>query len=94
MAEAADRIGQSFDVLQGIKSKLETAKAEGMTTWSGDAANTFGRVIDGFSEKIKAQLDTLNGLREKLGAAKLSYEATEADEQAAQSKIEGLLNSI
>lgn len=45
-----------------------------------------------FDKQFMTICDSLNDLREKLGAARMSYEATEQQQQEAVSKIDALLN--
>lgn len=94
MADAAQRVGDSFDVIIGIKGKLRDYKTEAMSTWDGNAAATFGRVMDNFDEKFQVVGDALNDLREKMGAARMSYEATEQQQQEGVNKIEDLLGGV
>jgi WXG100 family type VII secretion target len=94
MAEAAQRVGDSFDVIIGIKGKLREYKTEAISQWEGNAATTFSRVMDNFDEKFQTVGDALNDLREKMGAARMSYEATEEQQQEGVNKIENLLGGL
>ncbi|REF36563.1 WXG100 family type VII secretion target [Thermasporomyces composti] len=94
MAEAAQRVGDAFDVIVGIKGKLREYKSEALGQWEGNAANAFSRVMDTFDEKFQVVCDALNDLREKMGAARMSYEATEEQQQEAVNKIDALLNGL
>ena len=94
MAEAAQRVGDSFDVITGIRGKLQEYKAEAAAQWEGNAATTFGRVMDTFDQKFGTVLDAMNDLRENMGAARMSYEATEEQQQEGVNKIEELLGGL
>ena len=94
MAEAAQRVGDSFDVVVGIKGKLQEYKTEAISQWDGNAATSFGRVMDTFDEKFQTICDALNDLREKMGAARMSYEATEEQQQEGVNKIDELLSGL
>lgn len=94
MAEAAQRVGDSFDIIIGIKGKLRDYKSEAVASWDGNAATTFSRVMDNFDEKFQVVGDALNDLREKMGAARMSYEATEQQQQDGVNKIEDLLGGL
>jgi WXG100 family type VII secretion target len=91
MAEAAQRVGDSFDVIIGIKGKLQEYKSEAAGTWEGNASRAFVRVMDTFDTKLQTVGDALNDLREKMGAARMSYEASEEQQQEGVNKIEELL---
>jgi WXG100 family type VII secretion target len=94
MAEAAKDVGDSFDVIIGIKGKLRDYKTEAIGQWEGNAARSFSRVMDTFDDKFQVVGDALNDLREKLGAARMSYEATEEQQQEGVNKIENLLSGL
>ena len=94
MAEAAQRVGDSFDVIIGIKGRLQDYKSEAIGTWQGNASTSFSRVMDTFDTKLQTVGDALNDLREKMGAARMSYEATEEQQQEGVNKIEDLLGGL
>ncbi|GAA2757497.1 hypothetical protein GCM10009872_28570 [Actinopolymorpha rutila] len=94
MAEAAQRVGDSFDVIVGIKGKLQDYSREAAGQWEGNAATTFTRVMGTFDEKFLTVCDALNDLREKMGAARMSYEATEQQQEEGVNKIDQLLNGL
>lgn len=94
MAEAAGRVGDSFDVIVGIKGQLQDYAAQASVKWTGDASKKYLEVMGTFDQKFQTVCDALNDLREKMGAARMSYEATEQQQQEAVNKIDQLLNTL
>jgi len=92
MAEAVNRLSDSVDVMEGIRNNLDSYKQEALGTWKGNAAQTFGRVMARFDEELRTIIQAENDLMEKMGAARRTYEQTEAEQEQSVSSIEGLLN--
>lgn len=92
MAEAVTRTGDAFDVINGIRGQVQERKSELLAGWSGNAAMSFDRVVNTWDEKCMKVLDALNDLRENLGAARVTYEVTEEQQEEGVSQVEQLLN--
>jgi WXG100 family type VII secretion target len=93
MAEAAQRVGDSFDVIVGIKGQLQDYAVTAAGKWKGESSRSFQNVMGEFDKQFMTICDSLNDLREKLGAARMSYEATEQQQLEATNKIDALLNN-
>lgn len=94
MHQAAERTGEAFETINGIRGQVQTHKSELLATWESDSAMTFGQVMDKWDEKTRNVLQALNDLRDGLGAAKIKYQVTEDEQQQGVSKIDGLINNL
>lgn len=89
---AGEVIAEKFDIIQGVKKQIEDRWIEVNAQWKSRTADKYGEKVAAYCEKIQAQLEALNELRELMGQSALNYRATEEDVEAAVDAVDAAIN--
>ena len=92
MAQAADDIDASANIIKGLQSQLEGHKNQVRSMWEGNASMAFEQVFARFNEDFNKVLQALNGMHESLVQTKITYESKEEMSEQAVNKVQNLLN--
>ncbi|TNY31711.1 WXG100 family type VII secretion target [Thermomonospora catenispora] len=92
MAQAAQDIDASANVIKGLQTKLESAKTSLRAHWEGNASMAFEQVFVRFNEDFTRVLRALEGMHQSLVQTKITYDAKEEMSQQAVNKVQALLN--
>lgn len=93
MAQAAQKLDEAANVTRGLRTRLQSHKAQLMHNWQGISAAAFNRVFDQFDEDFSKVLTTMEGMHEKLVQTRIKYQSTEEEQQQAVNRVAGLLNN-
>jgi WXG100 family type VII secretion target len=92
MRKGADAIEEAEQKLRATRKRL-TAEAQALSgTWQGDGSRAFVKVFGQFDQQFVKVLTDLNLIQSKLGDARVSYAANEAETVARVNKLTGLIN--
>lgn len=92
MAQAAQDIDASANIIKGLQTRLEGAKTQMRVNWEGNASMAFEAVFNRFNQDFTKVLTALNGMHESLVQTKITYESKEQMSQDAVNKVQALLN--
>jgi WXG100 family type VII secretion target len=92
MAQAAQDIDASANIIKGLQTRLEGSKNQLRGNWEGNASMAFEAVFNRFNEDFNKVLQALNGMHESLVQTKITYDAKEEMSQQAVNKVQALLN--
>lgn len=92
MAQAAQDIDASANVIKGLQTRLESSKTALRANWEGAASMAFEQVFARFNEDFTRVLRALEGMHQSLVQTKITYDAKEEMSQQAVNKVQALLN--
>jgi WXG100 family type VII secretion target len=92
MAQAAQDIDDSANIIKGLQTRLEDSKNQLRSGWEGDASMAFDAVFNRFNEDFRRVLTALDGMHQSLVQTKITYEAKEQMTHDAVNKVNQLLN--
>ncbi|MBA9003173.1 MULTISPECIES: WXG100 family type VII secretion target [Thermomonospora] len=92
MAQAAQDIDASANVIKGLQTRLDGAKTALRANWEGNASMAFEQVFARFNEDFSRVLRALEGMHQSLVQTKITYDAKEEMSQQAVNKVQALLN--
>jgi WXG100 family type VII secretion target len=93
MRKGADAIEEAERRLRGTRSRLEAEQRTLAARWKGEGSMAFVKVYQQFDQQFVKVLTDLNRIQQKLGDARVSYAANEAETTARVNKLTGLINS-
>jgi len=92
MAQAAQKLEDAVGTTRGIRTQLQSHKAELLSQWEGNAARAFDTVFEQFDQDFQKVLTTMEGMHEKLVQTRTTYERTEEEQTATVNKVSGIIN--
>lgn len=93
MAEAAQNVDASAEILKGLKDRVyATVTNVTATDWQGPAAQAFLNAGNAYVTDLGRVLAALEELRQELIGTSISFESSQQDQVLAVAKIEALLN--
>ncbi|MFC4052819.1 WXG100 family type VII secretion target [Actinomadura syzygii] len=92
MRRGADAIEEAENKLRKTRSRLASEQQALAATWKGDGATAFVNVFQRFDQQFVKVLTDLNTIQQKLGDARVTYAANEAETVARVNALKGLIN--
>ncbi len=92
MAQAAQRLEDAAGTTRGIRTQLQSHKAELLANWEGNAARAFDQVFEAFDADFQKVLSTMEEMHGKLVQTRITYERTEEEQTSTVNRVSGLIN--
>ncbi|MFC5752121.1 WXG100 family type VII secretion target [Actinomadura rugatobispora] len=92
MRKGADAIEHAERQLRGTRARLEAEQKALAARWKGEGAMAFVKVYQQFDQQFVKVLTDLNKIQQKLGDARVTYAANEAETAARVNKLTGMIN--
>lgn len=93
MAEAAQNVDASAEVLKGLKDRVYgTVTNVTASDWQGPAARAFLNVGNAYVTDLGKVLAALEDIHQKLIGTRIQFESSQQDQVLAVAKIDALLN--
>lgn len=92
MAQAAQDIDHSANIIRGLQGQLEGHKQQVRSQWEGNASMAFETVFNRFNEDFTKVLKALDGMHESLVQTKIVYESREQDAHEAVNRVHQMLS--
>ncbi|MDL4772608.1 WXG100 family type VII secretion target [Actinomadura xylanilytica] len=93
MRKAGDALQKAEDDLRRTRSQLNSEQQSLATRWQGEGSQAFVKVFQQFDEQFVRVLTDLNMIQQKIGDARVKYDANEAETTARVNRLSGLINS-
>ncbi|GAA3931810.1 hypothetical protein GCM10023085_11420 [Actinomadura viridis] len=93
MRKGADAIEHAEKQLRATRARLDAEQKALAGRWKGEGAMAFVKVFQQFDQQFVKVLTDLNNIQRKLGDARVSYAATEAETAARVNKLTSMINS-
>ena len=92
MAQAAQKVEDATNVINGLETQIDTHLNNLLGGWKSGASAAFERLLRQWLLDFQDIRKQLGIVAEKLGGTSQQYAATEALEQEAINRLNGLLN--